>query len=1134
MLVAGSHGIVRLDAAGEFVRFYDVLRHHGWTGIALSPDGTSFWAAAWGTSALVEFDLDSGALLRGPIDTGTEEMSAVGVCVFGEPAAAREHACENTADDDGDGAADCADPDCAIRAPCDPSVTTTTTTSTSTTTTLPAPPPSQLDHQGTDFVLGFIQNDEVVPNDAVVKLYLTSTVATEVTVQYPFHPPTQFGQTQFTTRVAVTPGSYTVVDVPGAASHGWSSNGRNNLVHAFGPDEFAVHMVTIGSRGFAGAALALPVDALGTEYVVTTYGGDGLGSVGSQFVVAAALDDTRVTITPSANAIPSLPAGVPRVFQLDRGEGLRVQAALGTLDLTGTTISADRPVGVTAGNSATYLGTSTNFDLDHLFEVALPVERWGRETLVADRPQSPFGSVYRVVAAADGTTVTLDARTLGTIDRGQFIDTGLVFGDHRFLADRPVAVTQLITSGSPHLSDGRGDPSMASVPPIAHYRSAHTFAVVHEDQFFDGWVTVIAESGDLGTITLDGAPIPAAAFEPIWGSCFSVARLPLAVGVHTTRSTGVHGVTVEGFATNGVGSHLFPAGVALASTEPACGTTWPRCRCDAIAPACRVTLEQRAGGAVVIGTVDESGGREDRNDDGVLDAGEDLNRNGHLDEESGIASIELAAGAVNLALTVHPFVPGDAAAGFTVEAADPGTPASGTVVAADVAGNRCQERVELGGASSTSTTTTSTSTTASSSTATGPTSSTSTSGTTSTGPVPTATTSTSTTAPPTTTASSLPATSSTTTTTVPPGEVCDDCVDDDGDGAVDRDDPDCPAAATGDRLGLGDARLGRAVVRCQRAIREAGSRFVEATLGQYHRCAVAALRCAQQKPGDQTCLARAAGRCRQAAARSRTGEQRLRQRIAGRCRQASLAALLDVSGLAYSAEARTCAGAGVPALATIDGVAACVGRQHRCRAEQLVAQQIPRITSLLASSGVDLGAAHCLGDGPGPRAPGLAGSTSAGRSVPRCQAAIGAAGRRLVRLALRRHQRCAGRVFECLQRRPDDTGCLARARRTCGRQVARVDQGPTSDLAKATGAIRRACGPEGGVTLPDLLGAGGLDYDSLAARCAGLGVRGLESAGAVAACVVRQHLCRVEQLLEAETPRLHELLDLGGVGGALR
>jgi hypothetical protein len=80
VLVANLSVIVRLDAAGNQIGTYDDAGRDLWIGLALDPDGTSFWATDWQTSYVYRFDLASGAVLTS-WDVGTEPFTVKGVTV---------------------------------------------------------------------------------------------------------------------------------------------------------------------------------------------------------------------------------------------------------------------------------------------------------------------------------------------------------------------------------------------------------------------------------------------------------------------------------------------------------------------------------------------------------------------------------------------------------------------------------------------------------------------------------------------------------------------------------------------------------------------------------------------------------------------------------------------------------------------------------------------------------------------------------------------------------------------------------------------------------------------------------------------------------------------------------------------
>ncbi len=529
-----------------------------------------------------------------------------------------------------------------------------------------------LDNKGTDFILSFLPQLSA-PN---IELHLTSDVATSVTVEYPVNAPT------FSTTVAVAPGTVTIVTLPATASSAWGINSiANNAVHAFASDEFVAYLIN-RAPATSDAALGLPVDTFNTEYIVATY---NARFGGGEFIVYAGFDNTTVTITPN-NALTGRPAGVPFDVVLNRGEGYhgRSSSSSGLAgSLTGTLISADRPVGVVNGNYCTQVPNGTTA-CDHIFEVAQPVQSWGNSALVSNLPNRPSGSIYRIIASEDGTDVTQDAVSIGTINRGDFIETAALAGNHVFAGSKPIYVVQFMTGQS---SPGAtlGDPAMGNMIPAEQYLPDYTFSTVGGAQFAQNFLTLIANNADLSTILLDGALVGAGSFTPIAGTSFSAATLPLTDGTHLTSSGGAHGITVEGY--NGFDSYIYPGGALFEFINPVG---------DANAPICSSSL--LAGPPPSLqGSAEDSRPTEDTNGNGVLDPGEDLNGNGQIDEDTGVFFVALEPGATNLSLTVTPFTPGDGLISFNASLLDNNLPGSGVVKATDGAGNFCTVDVDLGG-----------------------------------------------------------------------------------------------------------------------------------------------------------------------------------------------------------------------------------------------------------------------------------------------------------------------------------------------------------------------------------------------------------------------------------------------------
>lgn len=505
-----------------------------------------------------------------------------------------------------------------------------------------------LDNKGTEFILAFLPNAQ---SNEITELHLTSDVVTDVTIEYPVNSPT------FSTTETVTPGNITIVSIPNTAATAWTANTvANNAVRASAADEFVAYVVNRAPVS-SDAALGLPVDVMNTEYLVADYA-TSFAQFFNEFIVYAAFDATTVTINPTADLVGH-PAGVPFDVTLNRGEGVLLRSSSGAAGttLTGTRVSADRPVGMVNGHEATQVPTGTAA-ADHIFEIAQPVQTWGDQILVANLPQRPGGTIYRILASQDTTAVSQDGAPLGIINMGDFIETPPLAGSHLFSGDKPIYVVQYMT-GVTAPGAISGDPAMGNMIPFAQYQSDYTFSTVGDQQFSQNFLTVIAENADVSTITLDGAPIGAGSFSPIGSTGFSSAIIQLTDGTHTTSSNGVHGITVEGY--NSADSYIYPGGALFEFINPP----------ETNAPVCVATTFPGPPPSATGSVTDNA------------------------PDDSGVFFVNLLPGANNVALTVDPFTPGDGIATFSLDLIDANLSGQGTVEGTDGAGNVCTVAIDL-------------------------------------------------------------------------------------------------------------------------------------------------------------------------------------------------------------------------------------------------------------------------------------------------------------------------------------------------------------------------------------------------------------------------------------------------------
>src|SRR5262249_35340953 len=101
-----------------------------------------------------------------------------------------------------------------------------------------------------------------------------------------------------------------------------------------------------------------------------------------------------------------------------------------------------------------------------------------------------------------------------------------------------------------------------------------------------------------------------------------------------------------------------------------------------------------------------------------------------------------------------------------------------------------------------------------------------------------------------------------TATVQPGGEICDNCIDDDGDGLIDRDDVvHCDQPLDGAAAGIGDPVAGKRLVKCAQTIEKAGAKLASSRFKRLHKCLDAAFACTELKSGDAKCVTKATATC---------------------------------------------------------------------------------------------------------------------------------------------------------------------------------------------------------------------------------------------------------------------------------
>lgn len=234
-------------------------------------------------------------------------------------------------------------------------------------------------------------------------------------------------------------------------------------------------------------------------------------------------------------------------------------------DLTGTRISADRPVAVFGGHVCAYV-PYTSQACDHLEVQLAPIQTWGLGYVSAPMADTGTGdpNLVRLVAAFDGTSVTIDPPQDGhsseTLNANQFVE---------FMASSAFSVTssravmagqyllgQYLNPADPAL---RGDPAMTVLVPAEQYRADYTFVMptsYNPSTNGQNYLMIVRPPGlDL---VLDGATL-STSWQSVGGR--EIAVVPLEGGTHV-----ISGAEEFGMISYGLGeftSYAYPAGLNL-------------------------------------------------------------------------------------------------------------------------------------------------------------------------------------------------------------------------------------------------------------------------------------------------------------------------------------------------------------------------------------------------------------------------------------------------------------------------------------------------------------------------------------------------------------------------------------------
>lgn len=347
----------------------------------------------------------------------------------------------------------------------------------------------------------------------------------------------------------------------------------------------------------ADAFLALPINVAGTEYMAMCYGNSTNDVFGtflhpSEFAVAAFRDNTKITITPTAQTMGGVNPGEILKFTLNAGECVQIQGNVSSLssnDLTGSLITSDNQIAVFSGHKRSevphdflYYDDQSNphSSRDHLAEQMPPISTWGTNFIATNFKPRTLGDVMRVLVSENGTTVKINGQAWCTLNRGQFRDTLIAFSDTATNNIFAVETSQRALVGmfahSTNSGSGLGDPFFAIVPPVNQTYNDFTYfispyAVYNQNNY----VVIATEASGAGKISLNGVVQPTASYQPAYGT---INGKKYVVGTFQQPTTGINrakspnttdnGFTILAYGFGVVDSYGYTAGSLLKPMGP--------------------------------------------------------------------------------------------------------------------------------------------------------------------------------------------------------------------------------------------------------------------------------------------------------------------------------------------------------------------------------------------------------------------------------------------------------------------------------------------------------------------------------------------------------------------------------------
>ena len=389
--------------------------------------------------------------------------------------------------------------------------------------------------EGREFFVAWLPNGGSDPSSTDLKLLLlaSSRKANQIRVEYA-NGATQSYDIPAGQTVTINVDPQTVYWDP-ARDEEEKPLSKGVRVYSVNDERFTLYSVNQngvqGTFSFDGAHI-LPVEALGTEYMIQTSDADAIAT--ELLIMSTKPGDTNVSLNLKVNSrrgntqqLNVTLSGSKQIY-IVRSKAPVLDDPNDFIDLSGSTICADQPIAVWSGNQYAVIPNQDGMSNDHAYDQLLPLNKWGKSFLVPMTTCNTKLNIMRIVAMQDNTNLTVKrgaaTETMKTLTAGETFSQRMVQNENnpnpqnvsRYVtADKPIQVYLYSSSGGANTwYDDAGntrvpsDPSMTLIPPLEYLTDTTIFSAYEGgDGSLEHKMNLWALTSKTGTIRVNGGAV---------------------------------------------------------------------------------------------------------------------------------------------------------------------------------------------------------------------------------------------------------------------------------------------------------------------------------------------------------------------------------------------------------------------------------------------------------------------------------------------------------------------------------------------------------------------------------------------------------------------------------------------------